>query len=253
MQEQARLEAENQARLAEQRQAFIYSTMEFNSQRIEDETERQLAQLELRYNKEIALNEYTQDQITELQRRQAIEREEIVNASIDSQIQKVGEFTNQYGAGLAEAAYNSLLFGESFQESVGQMLIALGRQAAVESLIETAKGTAALFTNPALASNHFAAAGLFAGAAATAGLAGKSLGGGSSGGGGGASSASPTGTPQTAPTPQREQADTQAMVFNINFGGAVIYDTQRAAEQALADRITNLQNTRRRGAPRRSF
>jgi hypothetical protein len=253
MQEQARLEAENQARLAEQRQAFIYSTMEFNSQRIEDETERQLAQLELRYNKEIALNEYTQDQITELQRRQAIEREEIVNASIDSQIQKVGEFTNQYGAGLAEAAYNSLLFGESFQESVGQMLIALGRQAAVESLIETAKGTAALFTNPALASNHFAAAGLFAGAAATAGLAGKSLGGGSSGGGGGASSASPTGTPQTAPTPQREQADTQAMVFNINFGGAVIYDTQRAAEQALADRITNLQNTRRRGAPRRQF
>jgi len=253
MQEQARLEAENQARLAEQRQAFIYSTMEFNSQRIEDETERQLAQLELRYNKEIALNEYTQDQITELQRRQAIEREEIINASIDSQIQKVGEFTNQYGAGLAEAAYNSLLFGESFQESVGQMLIALGRQAAVESLMETAKGTAALFTNPALATNHFAAAGLFAGAAATAGLAGKALGGGTSGGSGGAGSASPTGTPQTAPTPQREQADTQAMVFNINFGGAVIYDTQRAAEQALADRITNLQNTRRRGAPRRQF
>jgi hypothetical protein len=249
--EQARLSQEQA--FAEQRQAFIYSTMEFNSQRIEDETERQLAQLELRYNKEIALNEYTQDQITELQRRQAIEREEIVNASIDSQIQKVGEFTNQYGAGLAEAAYNSLLFGESFQESVGQMLIALGRQAAVESLMETAKGTAALFANPALASSHFAAAGLFAGAAATAGLAGKALGGGASGGGGGASSASPTGTPQTAPTPQREQADTQAMVFNINFGGAVIYDTQRAAEQALADRITNLQNTRRRGAPRRSF
>ena len=249
--EQARLSQEQA--FAEQRQAFIYSTMEFNSQRIEDETERQLAQLELRYNKEIALNEYTQDQITELQRRQAIEREEIVNASIDSQIQKVGEFTNQYGAGLAEAAYNSLLFGESFQESVGQMLIALGRQAAVESLMETAKGTAALFANPALASSHFAAAGLFAGAAATAGLAGKALGGGASGGGGGASSASPTGTPQTAPTPQREQADTQAMVFNINFGGAVIYDTQRAAEQALADRITNLQNTRRRGAPRRQF
>jgi len=41
------------------------------------------------------------------------------------------------------------------------------------------------------------------------------------------------------------------MVFNINFGGAVIYDTKRSAEQALADRITSLQNTRRRGAPRR--
>ena len=249
--EQARLSQEQA--FAEQRQAFIQSAMEFDISRIEDQTERELALLELRYDKEIQLNAYTQDQITELQRRQAIEREEIINASIDSQIQKVGEFTNQYGAGLAEAAYNSLLFGGSFQESVGQMLIALGRQAAVESLMETAKGTAALFANPALASSHFAAAGLFAGAAATAGLAGKALGGGASGGGGGAGSASPTGTPQTAPTPQREQVDTQAMVFNINFGGAVIYDTQRAAEQALADRITNLQNTRRRGAPRRQF
>ena len=69
-------------------------------------------------------------------------------------------------------------------------------------------------------------------------------------GGGSAGATSPTGTPQTATTPEREQADTSQMVFNINFGGAVIYDTQRAAEQALADRITNLQNTRRRGAPR---
>ena len=57
--------------------------------------------------------------------------------------------------------------------------------------------------------------------------------------------------PTTAPTPQREQAEQAPMVFNINFGGAVIYDTKRSAEQALADRITSLQNTRRRGAPRR--
>jgi hypothetical protein len=246
--EQARLEAEQQRTLAEQRQAFIQSTIEFDNQRIEDETGRQLAQLEHRYSKEIALNEYSQEQITELQRRYSIERQEIEKASIDSQIEKVGEFTSMYSAGLAEAAYNSLLFGESFQESVGEMLVALGRQAAVESLMETAKGTAALFLP-----GGQALAGLFAGAAAVAGTAGKAFGGGSSGGVGGGGDTSPTGTPQTAPTPQREQADTQAMVFNINFGSAVIYDTQRAAEQALADRITNLQNTRRRGAPRRSM
>ena len=77
------------------------------------------------------------------------------------------------------------------------------------------------------------------------------------GGGGGAvatastGAVSPTGTPQTATTPEREQAETSSMVFNINFGGAVIYDTKKSAEQALADRITNIQNTRRRGAPRR--
>jgi hypothetical protein len=282
-QDQARLEVEQQKALAEQRQAFIQSTIEFDNQRIEDETERQLAQLEHRYRQEIALNEYSQEQITELQRRYSIERQEIEKASIDAQIEKVGEFTSMYSAGLAEAAYNSLLFGESFQESVGVMLVALGRQAAVESLMETAKGTAALFLpgglvalgrqaaveslmetakgtaalflpgGQALAAGHFKAAGLFAGAAAVAGTAGKALGGGSSGGVGSGGDTSPTGTPQTAPTPQREQADTQAMVFNINFGGAVIYDTQRAAEQALADRITNLQNTRRRGAPRRSM
>ena len=239
--------------LAQQRANFIYSTLEFDAQQIEDQTARELALLDLRYKKEISLNEHTQAEITELQRRESIERQKIQKQSIDAQIQQVGEFANQYGAGLAEAAYASLLFGESFKESVGNILISLGQQAAVQSLMETAKGTAALILNPASASNHFLAAGLFAGAAASAGIAGKAMGG---GGGGAVATAStgavsPTGTPQTATTPEREQAETSSMVFNINFGGAVIYDTKKSAEQALADRITNIQNTRRRGAPRR--
>jgi len=41
------------------------------------------------------------------------------------------------------------------------------------------------------------------------------------------------------------------MVFNINFSGAVVYDTRKAAEMALADRVTRAMNTQRRGAPRR--
>jgi hypothetical protein len=263
---QVRLDQETA--LAEQRQSFIESTMAFDAQRIEDQTTKELTLLDIRYQKEIGMAEYTQEQITELQRRysierqeiekqsidrQSIERQEIEKQSIDRQLEKVGEFTNQYGAGLAEAAYSSLLFGESFSESVGEILVALGRQASVQSLMEVAKGTAALFLNPAASGNHFAAAGLFAGAAAAAGVAGKSLGGGGSASTGGAIATSPTGTIQTAPSPQREEAETSSMVFNINFGGAVIYDTQRAAEQAMADRITTLQNTRRRGAPRRSF
>jgi|TARA_Y100000289_G_scaffold23556_1_gene22963 hypothetical protein len=238
---------------AQQRSNFIFETLEFDAQQIKDQTARELALLDLRYEKEIRLNEHTQEEITELQRRESIERQKIQKQSIDAQIQQVGEFANQYGAGLAEAAYASLLFGESFKESVGNILISLGQQAAVQSLMETAKGTAALILNPAGASNHFLAAGLFAGAAASAGIAGKAMG----GGGGGAvattstGAVSPTGTPQTATTPDREQAETSSMVFNINFGGAVIYDTKKSAEQALADRITNIQNTRRRGAPRR--
>jgi len=243
---------EHQRRQAEQRQAFIESTILFDTQRIEDETTRELGLLGLRYQKEFDLAQDSQEQITELQRRYSLERQDIEQKSIDAQIQQVGEFTNQYGAGLAEAAFASLVFGESFSESVGEILVALGRQASVQALMETAKGTAALFLNPTAAGNHFAAAGLFTGAAIAAGAAGKAMGGGG-GAASGAAATSPTGTPQTTSAPQREEADTSSMVFNINFGGAVIYDTQRAAEQALADRITTLQNTRRRGAPRRSF
>jgi hypothetical protein len=250
-QEQAQRDAE-EAQQAQQRANFIRSTQDFETQQIKDQTERELALLELRYDRERDINAQTQEQITELNRRQAIERQGIINQSIDAQIEKVGEFANQYGAGLAEAAYSSILFGESFSEATGQILIALGRQAAVQALMETAKGTAALFVNPAAAGNHFAAAGMFIGASAAAGIAGKALGGGG-GGGGSSAAASPTGSPQIAPTPEREAAEESSMTFNINFGGAVIYDTQRAAEVALADRITNLQNTRRRGAPRRAF
>ena len=247
--ESARLDDEERQR-AEQRANLIYDSLEFDANLAKDATARELRLLDIKYAKEIELNKHTQEEITELNRRQAIERQNIIDQSIDNQIEKVGEFSSQYGAGLAEAAYSSILFGESFSEATGQILIALGRQAAVQALMETAKGTAALFINPSAAGNHFAAAGMFLGASAAAGVAGKALGG---GGGGSSSASSPTGTPQTAPTPERETVEESSMVFNINFGGAVIYDTQRAAEQALADRITNLQNTRRRGAPRRAF
>jgi len=321
MKDQAKIEAQEQARLAEQRQAFIQSTMEFQANRIKDETAKELKLLELRYNEEIRLNEYTQDQITEIQRRQTIEREEILNASFNRSMDKLKDMGEELAASSLGAVYQSIINAGQYDlqleelkykleedltkkrqelieaqrtndvESVrkreqeitditatfederrkiraeesqaipmafGNILKGLGEQAAVEAMMETARGIATSFTMPALSANHFAAAGVFAAAAIAAGGAGASITNKASGAiakaGRGSSSSgglSPTGTPQTAPSPQREQADTQAMVFNINFGGAVIYDTQRAAEQALADRITNLQNTRRRGAPRR--
>jgi len=215
------------------------------------ETERELDLLKVRYDKERALAEDSQKQITEINRRETLERQRINDQSTQALINQVGEVTEQFGAGVAEAVYSSALMGDSFSKSVGAILIALGKQASVESLMQVAKGTAALFTAPQLAGNHFAAAGLFAGAATAAGIAGKSLGGGGSASAGGGGGASPSGAPTTAPTPQREQAEQTSMVFNVNFGGAVIYDTKKSAEIALADRITTLQNTRRRGAPRR--
>jgi len=59
------------------------------------------------------------------------------------------------------------------------------------------------------------------------------------------------GSSQTAPSIQREEATSSELVFNVNFSGAVIYDTKKAAEQALADRVTKVMNERRRGSPRR--
>jgi hypothetical protein len=138
-------------------------------------------------------------------------------------------------------------------KAIGEVLVALGQQAAVESLMFGAKAVASLFTNPALAANYGIASGVMAAAAATAGVSGRALGATGGGGGGGAPSISPTGLSQIAPEPERERAETATTVFNINFGGAVVYDTKQAAERAFADRITQLQNTRRRGAPRRSF
>ena len=254
-QEATAAQMEEEKARAEQRANFLYDSMEFDANLAKNETEKQLRLLELRYAREIELNEHTQEEITELNRRQAIERQQITSASIDAQVSKIGEFASSYGAGLAEATYSALLFGESFTKAIGSMLVGLGRQAAVQSLMELAKGTAALFIpgGQATAAGHFKASALFAGASAAAGVAGKAMGGGGSATGGGGGATSPTGTPQTAAAPERERAEETAMVFNINFGGAVIYDTQRAAEQALADRITNLQNTRRRGAPRRVF
>jgi hypothetical protein len=236
----------------EKAKAFAFETAEFDARQIEDQTARELALLDLRYQKEISLNEHTQEEITELQRRQSIERQKIQDQTVNAQIKKFSEFTKEFGSGLAQATYNSLLFGEGFKESIGNVLIGIGQQASVEAIMELARGFSKLGSplTAGLAPAHFKASALFAGAATAAGVAGKALGGGGSSAGGGSSPVSPSGTPQTTEAPQREQAETSSMVFNINFGGAVIYDTQRAAEQALADRITNLQNTRRRGAPR---
>jgi hypothetical protein len=256
--ERIRLQAEADAkaeterkRLEAQRQQFIFESQAFDISMMENGLDRELSALELKYRKERELKERTEEELTELTRRYNIEREAIEQRSINSQIERASELTKSLGAGFVEASYSALVFGDSFKDSVAQIIGGLGKQAAVEALIETAKGIAASVLNPAAASAHFASAAQFGVAATFAGLASASMGGGGGGGGGGG--VSPTGSPQIAPTPEREQAQESSMVFNINFGGAVIYDTKASAEQALADRITNLQNVQRRGAPRRRF
>ena len=321
--EAAKREA-NEKQQAEQRANLIFDSMEFDANLIENQTQRELKLLELRYDKEIQLNAHTQEEITELNRREAKERELILNESLNNSIDMMQDLGSRLAQDSLAAVYETLVDAGQYElqleeikfkfdqdisqtrkelleaqrkgdvDSVlqreqeitaitqdfeaerrriraeeanatplifGNILKGLGKEAAVESLMQIAKGTAQAFTpgGQAAAAGHFKAAAIFAGAAAFAGMSGAAL---TNKAAGNISAAgrsdgnlgtSPTGSPQTAAAPERERAEETAMVFNINFGGAVIYDTQRAAEQALADRITNLQNTRRRGAPRRAF
>lgn len=247
--EDARRLAEEERQRAEQRQAFILDSMEFDLNMRADSLDKELALLDLRYRREIELSAKTEEERTELKRRAELERAKIIQESATNEINAIVETTSALRDGLAESAYNALFFGESFKKGIGEILLSLGRQAAVESLMELAKGTAALFLNPAAAANHFAASGIYGAAAIAAGSAGSALGGGG-GGGASASATSPTGSPQSAPAPERERAESNAMVFNINFGNSTIYDTKRAAQDAFAAEIMRTFNRQRRGAPR---
>jgi hypothetical protein len=248
------LERENKRReLVKQAQEFSLDNALFNAQQIENSFERENELLRLNYEKQILQAEGNQQQINELTRRYAIERVNLVKQETAETDQALSSFFGNMGRGLAEVAVNSILMGESFKKGIASLLMSLSKQAGVEALMETAKGVAASFLTPALAANHFKAAGIFGAAALAAGGAGVALGGGASGtasaGGGGAGAM--MGSAQTAPPIQREEATSSELVFNVNFSGAVIYDTKKAAEQALADRVTKVMNERRRGSPRR--
>jgi hypothetical protein len=253
--EEAKRAAEKERQEAERRRAFEFNSAEFDAQRIKDGLERELALLDLKYRKELEMAERSQSEITELSRRYAIEREEITEATTKAQIEAAAQLTSIVSDGLAESAYHAVLLGESFTESISKILIGLGKEASVRSLMELASGVAALYYNPALAAGHFKAAGFYATAAAVVGTGGLALGGGGGGGGDSVSakksaSASPSGSPQSAPKPQRERAESQALVFNINFGNSTIYDTKRAAQDAMASEIMRTMQRQRRGAPR---
>ena len=99
-----------------------------------------------------------QKEMTELHRKNELARLQATKDSINQQMEMVKSLTERYGAGIAEAAYSAAIMGESFSKAVGETLIALGKQSAVQALISTAEGIAALFVNPALAGSKFSAA-----------------------------------------------------------------------------------------------
>ena len=228
-----------------ERQQFDIEHRQIREGDLAAETQKQLDALGLRYAQEIIMAEGNQERITELTRRANIERTEIERAQVVKRAEMVNSALDQYGKGFAQAAAAALLTSKSMGEAFKAVLDGLAMEATVEALMETAKGTAALFLNPAAAATHFKAAAIFGGAAVAAGGLSAAL---PKGGGGGTNKAEPTspsGLPQTSSAPTRETAQSSQIVYNVNFGGAVVYDTKRAAEMALTQRID-----RRRGEMR---
>ena len=228
-----------------ERQQFDIEHRQIREGDLAAETQKQLDALGLRYAQEIIMAEGNQERITELTRRANIERTEIERAQVVKRAEMVNGALDQYGKGFAQAAAAALLTSKTMGEAFKAVLDGLAMEATVEALMETAKGTAALFLNPAAAATHFKAAAIFGGAAAVAGGLSASI---PKGGGGGtnrAQNTSPSGLPQTSSAPARETAQSSQIVYNVNFGGAVVYDTKRAAEMALTQRID-----RRRGEMR---
>jgi hypothetical protein len=228
-----------------ERQQFDLEHRQIREGDLAAETQKQLDALGLRYAQEIIMAEGNQERITELTRRANIERTEIERAQVVKRAEMVNSALDQYGKGFAQAAAAALLTSKSMGEAFKAVLDGLAMEATVEALMETAKGTAALFLNPAAAATHFKAAAIFGGAAVAAGGLSAAL---PKGGGGGTNKAEPTspsGLPQTSSAPTRETAQSSQIVYNVNFGGAVVYDTKRAAEMALTQRID-----RRRGEMR---
>ena len=216
--------------------------------------DRELELLRLDYEQRFMMAMDNQEKLTLLQEQYAEQRIAIQDRETEQLLDLTTDFFSSYGQGLADAAVGAVLFGESFGESVQAVLDALAREAGVQFLMELAKGTAAVFTNPASAAGHFKAAGIFLAAAALAKGAGagtKSPNASAAGASGQASS--PSGAPQTASAPRREQAEESTMVFNVNFSNSVIYDTKQAAQDAMVDQLVRNINTPRRGSRRVRF
>ena len=182
----------------------------------------------------------------ELTRQEAEALQMLANAPLD----KVTAAVENFGQGLVFASLAALQSGESVSVAVGEALKAIALQAGVEAIMQTAKGTAALFTpgGQKVASGHFQAAAFFGAAAVAAGAAGSAL---SASGGGGGVGASPTGAAQSIRDRDFDRDEERGGVtINVNMGQAVIYDTKAAAERAFADRVVQAINTPRRGAVR---
>ena len=213
-----------------------------------DEYQKQLDLLAK--NQEIELRSVENNELAkaEIQKRYANERVK-VESYASSQMGEMAMATTQ---AFAASVAGAIMGAQSMQEAIKSTLEGLAQEAITRSIFATAMGFSALALGPiggVSASQYFKSAALFAGVGAVAGISSKAMGGGGSGGGS-ASSVSPTGLAQTQAPSRPEASKAEPMIFNINMGGSVIYDTKAAAERAFADKIVRTINNGGRGMVR---
>ena len=200
-------------------------------------------------NQEIELRSVEDNELAkaEIQKRYANQRVKVESYAAS----EMGEMAMATTQAFAASVAGAIMGAQSMEEAIKSTLEGLAQEAIARSIFATAMGFSALALGPiggVSASQYFQSAALFAGVGAIAGVSSKAMG----GGGSGASSASvsPTGLAQAQAPSRPEASKAEPMVFNINFGGSVIYDTKAAAERAFADRIVRQINNSNRGMVR---
>ena len=200
-------------------------------------------------NQEIELRSVEDNELAkaEIQKRYANQRVKIESYASS----QMGEMATATTQAFAASVAGAIMGAQSMEEAIKSTLEGLAQEAIARSIFATAMGFSALALGPVggvSASQYFQSAALFAGVGAIAGVSSKAMGGG--GGGGSSASVSPIGSAQAQAPSRPEASKAEPMVFNINFGGSVIYDTKAAAERAFADRIVRQINNSNRGMVR---
>ena len=200
-------------------------------------------------NQEIELRSVENNELAkaEIQKRYANQRVKVESYATA----QMGEMAMATTQAFAASVAGAIMGAQSMEEAIKSTLEGLAQEAIARSIFATAMGFSALALGPVggvSASQYFQSAALFAGVGAIAGVSSKAMGGG--GGGGSSASVSPIGSAQAQAPSRPEASKAEPMVFNINFGGSVIYDTKAAAERAFADRIVRQINNSNRGMVR---
>ena len=200
-------------------------------------------------NQEIELRSVENNELAkaEIQKRYANQRIKVESYATA----QMGEMAMATTQAFASSVAGAIMGAQSMEEAIKSTLEGLAQEAIARSIFATAMGFSALALGPiggVSASQYFQSAALFAGVGAIAGVSSKAMGGGGSGGS--SASVSPIGSAQAQAPSRPEASKAEPMVFNINFGGSVIYDTKAAAERAFADRIVRQINNSNRGMVR---